>query len=508
MDSYDLRQNAPHDLVVVGGGPAGVVAALRARELGASVALVERGPLGGSCINDGCVPMRVLARAARMVRDASQFADYGLVGPSPRLDFPALLEETRRVVAETHANKQLAENLAEAGVTTLAGCGPARFVDEHTLALADGRLVRAERFVLSVGGRARALDFPGAEHAIGVTEIWSLPQLPASTLIIGASATGCQLASVLAAFGSQVTLLEIAPRVLPGADPLVSAELDAAFAERGLGIETSLRAVQRIDRRPDGLHVTYAGAGGPRTARADLVVRAAGWPADTSSLELEKAGVKKTRGGFVEVDERLQTTAPHIYAAGDVTGRTMLVQSADHQGRIAAENAVLGSDRAFVHHAIPFGGFTDPEYAGVGLTEPKARATEDCAVAVVGYRDLDRAVIDGRVRGSAKLIVSRGSRRVLGAHVVGEQALEVVQVVAATMKMGGRVEDLARLKIAYPTFAAILGVAARRLARELGIVPVAPHWRDLRHASGADWEGSAAGGAARPREAASAEPVS
>jgi pyruvate/2-oxoglutarate dehydrogenase complex dihydrolipoamide dehydrogenase (E3) component len=477
------------DVIVIGGGPAGVVAALRAREVGANVALVERGTLGGSCINDGCVPLRVLARAARLARNATQFEAYGLVGPAPAVDFPRILDKAQQMIQDVHANKQLIENLSSAGITTFTNAGAAHFVDEHTLALADGQQLCSEKFIICAGGHSRALNIPGAEHAMSVHDLWSLPALPRAAVIVGASATGCQLASILAAFGTQVTLIDRSPRILGTADDMISTEIAAAFGERGITVVSGVEDIEQITRSDASLCLHYRSSGQSYQQHADIVLLAIGWPANTDPLNLAAAGVE-TKRGYVLVNECLQTSAPHIFAAGDVTGLTMLVQSADHQARIAAENAVLGSDRTFVNHIIPFGGFTDPEYAGVGLTEQQARVEHDCAVAVVPYTELDRAVIDGRTRGSCKLIVSRSSRRILGAHVVGEQALEVVQIVAATMKLGGRVEDLARLKIAYPTFAAIIGVAARRLARELGVVPVSAYWRDLRQSHMADWEGA------------------
>jgi pyruvate/2-oxoglutarate dehydrogenase complex dihydrolipoamide dehydrogenase (E3) component len=477
------------DVIVIGGGPAGVVAALRARELGASVALVERGDLGGSCVNDGCVPLRVLARAARLMRNATQFKAYGLLGTTPTIDFPQLLQQAGQIICDVHANKQLCENLGNAGINIFTNTGYAHFIDEHTIALADGHQLQAEKFIICVGGYSRKLDFPGAAHAMSFNDIWTLATLPRRAVIVGASATGCQFASILAAFGTQVTLLDRSPRILNTADELISREIMGAFCKRGITVVTGMEAIEQIDRLSDGLCLHYRQNGETYQQMTDIILLAIGWPANTSPLNLQAAGVQTERG-YVLVDERLQTSAPHIFAAGDVTGLTMLVQSADHQARIAAENAVLGHDRTFVHKGIPFGGFTDPEYAGVGLTEAQAQAEHDCAVAVVNYTELDRAVIDGRTQGSFKLIVSRDTRRILGAHVVGEQALEVVQIVAATMKMGGRVEDLARLKIAYPTFTAIVGIAARRLARELGVVQVAPHWRDLRQTQVADWEGA------------------
>jgi pyruvate/2-oxoglutarate dehydrogenase complex dihydrolipoamide dehydrogenase (E3) component len=169
----------------------------------------------------------------------------------------------------------------------------------------------------------------------------------------------------------------------------------------------------------------------------------------------------ETRRGYVVVDDCLRTSAPHVFAAGDLTGRMMLVQSANYEGNLAAENAVLGEGHDYRHAIVPHGGFTDPEYASVGLTERQARAEfgeEGCAVAVVPYTDLDRGVIDGRPDGSCKLIISRSSHRILGAHIVGEQAVEVVQLVATAMGAGMGVEQLANLELAYPTFTARSGL--------------------------------------------------
>ncbi|MFP4439177.1 MAG: dihydrolipoyl dehydrogenase family protein [Chloroflexaceae bacterium] len=477
------------DILVIGGGPAGVVAALRARELGATVALVERGELGGACVNDGCVPTRVLAKAARLVRDATQFPDYGISSVQPEVNFSRLLERMHEIVQHVHDKKQLHENLRQSGVELFTGVGDAHFVDEHTVALADGTRLQAEKFIICAGGHARRLPFPGSEHALTYNDIWALEKLPQTAVVVGGAATGCQLASILAAFGTRVTLLDVAPYLLPNADPMIADEIMAAFRGRGIEVITGISGIEHIEREETQLHCYYRRNGARVELPTEMVIVAAGWPGNVAALNVEAAHVRTERG-YVVVDDYLQTSVPHIFAAGDITGRMMLVQSADHQGRIAAENAILGIDRTFASTLIPYGGFTDPEYAGVGLTEPQACGQTDCAVAVVSYADLDRAVIDQRTTGSLKLIVSRESRRILGAHVAGEQALEVVQIVAASMASGARVEQLANLRLAYPTFTAIVEVAARRLVRELGVVPLAPHWRDLRQLRVAEWERS------------------
>ena len=478
------------EVVVIGGGPAGVTAALRARELGATVALVERGNMGGTCTNDGCVPTRVLARAARLVRDAEQFADYGLVGEPPEVDFARLLNRTQRIVYEVQEKKQLRRQLEAAGAVVLDRTGGATFVDGHTLALGDGSRVSGEKFVVCAGGHARRMDFPGSEHALTHSDVWTMKGLPSSVVVVGAAATGCQLASVFAAFGSRVHLLDVAPRILVGEDEVVSSGLAEAFSRRDIETITGIGGVERIEKEGGLLRLFYTQGEEARTLETEAVVLAVGWPGNVDPLNLGAAGVGTDRG-YVLVDDALRTSAPHVFAAGDVTGRMMLVQSATYEGALAAENAALGGARDYRHAIVPHGGFTDPEYGSVGLTEAQARdefGDEDCAVAVVPYAALDRGVIDGQPEGSCKLIVSRSSCLILGAHIVGEQAVEVVQLVAAAMGAGMRVEQLADLELAYPTFTAIVGLAARQLARDLDLVPVSPRWRALGRPGATEWE--------------------
>jgi pyruvate/2-oxoglutarate dehydrogenase complex dihydrolipoamide dehydrogenase (E3) component len=477
------------EVVVIGGGPAGVTAALRSRELGATVALVERGNMGGTCTNDGCVPTRVLARAARLVRDAEQFADYGLVGDPPAVDFVRLLNRTQRIVYEVQEKKQLRSQLEAGGVSVLDRTGDATFVDGHTLALGDGSRVSGEKLIVCAGGHAGRMDFPGSAHALTHSDVWTMKSLPSSVVVVGAAATGCQLASVFAAFGSMVRLLEVAPRILGGEDEVVSSGVAEAFSRRDIDLLTGIGGVERIEKDGELLRLLYTQGDEIRALDTEAVVLAVGWPANVEALNLAAAGVE-TRRGYVLVDDALRTSAPHVFAAGDVTGRMMLVQSATYEGALAAENAVLGGGRDYRHAIVPHGGFTDPEYGSVGLTERQARdeVGEDCAVAVVPYADLDRGIIDGHPNGFCKLIISRSSRLIIGAHIVGEQAVEVVQLVAAAMGAEMRVEQLADLELAYPTFTAIVGLAARQLARDLEIVPVSPRWRSLGRRGATEWE--------------------
>jgi pyruvate/2-oxoglutarate dehydrogenase complex dihydrolipoamide dehydrogenase (E3) component len=465
------RGDAVFDVIVLGGGPAGVAAALRARELGATVALVERDRLGGMCVNDGCVPTRALAKAARLVRDSEQLADYGLFGDRPVVDFRRLLATVAATVQRVHQMQGLPARLEHAGVHLVAGTGTARFADAHTIAVDGHGELRAEQIIVCVGGHARRLPFPGSELAFTHSDVWALDALPGSVVVVGGSATGCQLASVLAAFGSRVTLLEAAGRLLGTEDEAVSEAVGDAFRRRGIEVATGIERIERLERTgAGGLRLHSRELGEPRTRDTDAVLLAVGWPGNLEGLGLEAAGIRTDRG-YIAVDDRLRTSVPNVYAAGDVSGRMMLVQTAEAEARFAAENALAGAVREpWPLRVVPHGGFTDPEYAGVGLAQGEAEAEADgCVVAVVRYADLERAVIDRHTEGFAKLLVSRSTRRILGAHVVGEQAVEVVQLAAATMAAEQPVERLADLQLAYPTFTAIIGLAAREAARQLGV---------------------------------------
>ena len=478
------------DLAVIGGGPAGVTAALRAAELGARVALVERDRPGGTCTDDGCAPTRVLAKAARLIRDTEQLDDYGLSGSRPRLDLPALLAATQRTVYELHEKKQLAAHLEGAGVRLISGHGAGAFTDPHTIGLPDGSTIGAEQFLIACGGHARRLPFPGNELALTHSDVWALPSLPRSLTIVGAAATGVQLASIFAAFGSRVTLLELAPRVVAGEDPDISAALEAGFEANGIEVITGIGGVEGIDRSGRSLRVVYRSDDTRVEIEADAVILAVGWPGNIEGLGLDEAGVRTERG-YITVDDELRTSTPHIWAAGDVTGRMMLVQSATYEGRIAAENALGSSDRALRHTIVAHGGFTDPEYGSVGLTEAAAAAAVAAGPVVIGrvsYADLDRAVIDRRTEGFCKLVVDAETRRIVGAHVIGEQAVEVVQIAAAAMAADMPVERLAEIEFAYPTFTSIVGLAARQVVHALRLGGDAAAWEAMGRPRQSEWE--------------------
>jgi pyruvate/2-oxoglutarate dehydrogenase complex dihydrolipoamide dehydrogenase (E3) component len=288
-------------------------------------------------------------------------------------------------------------------------------------------------------------------------------------LVIGGGATGVQVASIFHAFGSSVQLFHSGARILPKEDEEVSAAVARAFRDSGVAVREGFGAVQSFEKTPYGVRMRFSKDGFDDQAEVALAIIAVGWVADTAGLDLEAAGVRTSSRGFVEVDAQLRTSAPHIFAAGDVTGRLMLAPQAVQDGFVAATNAVRAAALSCHNDVSPIGSFTDPEYAQVGLTEAKARERHDVVVARVSFDETTRTIVDGRTAGFCKLVADRATARILGCHVVGERAVEIVQVVAIAMAGEMRVDALARIPLSFPTYAGILTRAAYRAAQQMGL---------------------------------------
>ena len=457
-----------YDVAVIGAGPAGTAAALRAAELGARVAVVEASRTGGTCVNTGCVPTRVLAKTARLVREVRLAHEYGIATGAPEVQWKNIVAHVHAKVDSVRDLKDEAGRFAGSGVDLFLE-GKARFVDANTLTLDSGRRVSADSVIVAVGGHSRRLPIPGAELATVTEHLLDLPELPQRVAIIGAGNTGAQLVTVFNAFGSEVTLLDVAPRILMASDADISAAVCAAFVRQGVAVHTGLDGVESLATAADGsITLVWRSGGHPVSGDFDAVIMATGWPADVDDLGLANAGIATVRSA-IPVDQYFRSVVPHVYAVGDANGRDMLVQAAHFEGEAAAENAVLDANRRTPHHLLPAGGFTDPDYAGVGLTEEQARDRDpNCVVVTVPYTQLDRAVIDDRSLGFLKLIADRRRELILGAHAVGENAIEVVQSVTTAMAAGIDLSTLAGVKFAYPTYSAVIGLAARALLSAAG----------------------------------------
>ncbi|MGA7066778.1 MAG: NAD(P)/FAD-dependent oxidoreductase, partial [Pseudolabrys sp.] len=419
--------------------------------------------------NDGPVPVRTLAHAARLIREARQLGQYGIGVSEPVLDYPRLLARVREVVREARAHSSLRQQIDSLGVTVHEHAGVARFADQHTIETEGGLRLQAEKIIICTGGVSRRLPVPGFELTSTHSDAWRLTSVPPSMLVVGAGATGVQVASIFNAYGSRIQLFQTGSRILPSEDEDVSAVVSAAFRESGIVVHENFGTIDSFEKTPMAVRMIFSKNGDRDSAEATLAVVAVGWVADTAGLSLAAAGVETDLRGFVKVDGYLRTSTPHIFAAGDITGRQMLVPQAIQDGFVAATNAVQGPRMTIGDPVSPIGSFTDPEYAQVGLTEAKARETHDVVTAVIRFDSTTRTIIDGRKVGFCKLIADRTTCRMLGCHVVGERAVEITQVAAIAIAAKMRVDDLAHIPLSFPTYAGILARVAASAARELNL---------------------------------------
>lgn len=454
-------------VLVIGGGPAGVQAALRAHELGATVTLLEANQLGGTAFNEGPAPVRTLARAARLRTDATLYSKFGLKGDVPTVDFASAIDNANRVAAHANEVWHLTKVVEQQGINVIDEVGPAHFIDNKTLEISDGRQFSADQIILTVGGKPRKLDIPGNELAHSFHDLWSMTELPERVTVVGGSATGCQLASILIDFGAEVDIIEFADRLTPPSDIDISRSLEAAFTARGMNVLTST-GCESIAKENGRLKVIYKHDDKEGSLMTNAVFLMVGWPADLEGLNLDATDIK-VDGPYIDVDDYLQTNAEGVYVAGDANGVSMFVQSAAHQARVAAQNAVSDTPEIYDPKAIATGSFTEPEYGSVGMTQAEAEEAHECIVQVIDYEGLPRAIMDGRTDGFCKIIIDKKTQKMLGAHVLGSYSAEVIQVAATCMVNEMTVHEIANLELAFPTFTEALGMAAQRICRDLRV---------------------------------------
>jgi pyruvate/2-oxoglutarate dehydrogenase complex dihydrolipoamide dehydrogenase (E3) component len=454
-------------ILIAGAGPAGLKAALRAAELGAQTTLVTSGDFGGMAANDGPIPVRTLAHAARLMRDVRQLSEYGIVVSEPVLDYSRLLTRVREVVGDAQAHSYRRKDFDALGITVHERVGIARFTSPNTMETASGLRLQANKIILCTGGVSRRLPIPGFELTCTHSDAWGLKAVPQSMLVIGAGATGAQVASIFNAFGTRIQLFQAGPRILPTEDESVSAEVATQFRAAGIEVHEDFGSIESFEKTETGIRMNFSNDGSRGSAEAALAVIAVGWVANTSGMDLSAAGVELNERGFVKVNEYLQTTAPQIFAAGDVIGGQMLVPQALQGGFIAATNAVQGPSEPFWNEVSPIGSFTNPEYAQVGLSEVKARESHDVLTTIARFDSVARTIIDGHKAGFCKVITDRNTYQILGCHIVGERAVDTAQVAAIAISAGMKVNDFLRIPLSFPTYTGVLVRAVSAAAQGL-----------------------------------------
>ncbi len=433
------------DLFVLGGGSGGVRAARIAATHGARVAIAEESRWGGTCVIRGCVPKKLMVYAAEvgaMIEDARGFGWD--IGPA-RHDWAALIAAKDREI--TRLSELYVGNLRRHGVAIHDG--RAHLVDEHTVEVA-GQRVRAAHILIATGGAPRHLPVPGGELAVSSDEVFHLPALPPRVLIVGGGYIGVEFAHIFAGLGAQVTLVHRKARVLPGFDEDLRGAVEDGMAAHGIAVAPGAE-VTSITRGEHGLVATLStGAVHP----VDLVMEAIGRYPNTAGLGLEAAGVVLDARGAVVVDEWCRTRTPHIYAVGDVTGRIALTPLAIREGHAVADSLFGGRPTRVDHERIPTAVFTQPPAASVGLGEDAARAAgHTVQIFQTKFRPMRHTLSGRNQQILIKLVVDAADRKVLGVHMVGPDAPEIIQVAAIAVTMGATKDDFDRTFAIHPTTA-------------------------------------------------------
>jgi pyruvate/2-oxoglutarate dehydrogenase complex dihydrolipoamide dehydrogenase (E3) component len=444
-----------YDLVVLGGGTAGLVSALGAAGLGARVALAERHLLGGDCLNTGCVPSKAVLRSARAVGEIRRAARVGVRGGDVTVDFAAVMRRMRERRASIAAH-DAAERLRAAGVDVFFG--NASFADERTV-LVDGRALRFRRAVIATGGRPAAPPIPGLDACPYHTNetIFSVTELPNRLLVIGAGPIGCELAQAFARFGSTITVFDRAEQALSREDADAAAIIQRSLESDGVGFQLGARLDQVDFASGEArIHFTRSGNGTPEAGSAlgDAVLVATGRAPNIEDLNLAAAGIQASKAGVV-VNDRLQTTNLRVFASGDVCSDYKFTHAADALSRIVLQNALFFGRRKASALVIPWVTYTDPELAHVGVSETDVvRSDGRLETITIPLAEIDRAIVDDQTDGFVRVHHERG--RIRGCTIVAPHAGEMIGEVVYAMNRGGTLSTLAATIHPYPTYAEAL----------------------------------------------------
>jgi len=458
-DWVNPRPTGRYNLVVIGAGTAGLVCAAGAAGLGARVALVERRLMGGDCLNVGCVPSKALIRASRACHEARHGGEFGVVGGDGLgCDFPQIMARMRRLRAELSHHDSARRFRDELGVDVFLGGG--RFTGPQSIEV-DGRTLTFDRAAVCTGARAAVPPIPGLAAAGYLTNetVFSLTSLPPWLAVIGGGPIGCELAQAFARFGSRVSLIESGPHILGREDVDAAAIIATVFDREGVELHPGAKIVEVATAGEEKIIRFEHGDGGGEI-RVDAILIGAGRTPNLDGLDLERGGIIYDRSG-IQVDDRLQTSNPRVYAAGDICSPFKFTHTADAQARIVIANALFLGRRKTSALVIPWCTYTDPEIAHVGLSAREAeRRGIKVTTLTVPLAAVDRAVIDGDTEGFARVHLRRGSDQILGATVVARHAGEMIGEMTLAITGGLGLAAIGRTIHPYPTQAE----AIRKLA--------------------------------------------
>lgn len=444
-----------YNLVVIGGGTAGLVSAMGAAGLGAKVALIERDLLGGDCLNVGCVPSKAMLSVGRFVRNLKRADSLGVQLPgSPEIKFPEIMARLRRLRADISPHDS-AQRFSSAGIDVFLGHG--QFINGNEIKV-DDTVLSFSKAVIASGASAAKLSVPGSERTEVLTNetVFSLTHLPARMVVLGGGPIGCELAQVFAQLGSQVNLIERSERILPREEPDASATLHTALQNDGVQIHTNTE-LTGLSQDGQDRKVLIKHHDGESQIACDAVLSAIGRTPNVNGMGLDAAGIQFDANTGITVNDRLQTTNPNVYAAGDVASRFQFTHAADFMARIVIQNALFMGRQKVSSLLIPWATYTSPEIAHVGMYPQEAEVQNIKTDSYeVQFADIDRSILEGETVGFARVITAHGKDTILGATIVSPHAGDLISEITLAMKHGIGLKGLASTIHPYPTHAEAL----------------------------------------------------
>ena len=463
------------DIVTIGGGPGGYVCAIRARQLGLNVAIVEREKVGGVCLNRGCIPTKALLSDVQGIHWTHRATKDGIIDHPALVDFSALMRRKSSVVDGIVSN--LEKHLCALNITIIHGKGQIK--DPETVLTDSGETIKSKNIILATGSRPWRPPIPGIDSPgiIGTREALELTELPKRLAIIGGGVVGQEFAAIFAGFGSQVTVLEVLDQILVGVDKELAKKYASFLPGKGVTAELGAK-IHIIEQKDSGLRITYERKGKEKTVEADLILVATGRRPWVQSCGADKMGII-SENHSISVDPHLQTPVKGVYAIGDVLGRHMLAHLASYHGEVAAEN-IAGRQRIAEDDLVPSCVFTIPQIAWVGLTEEQAEVSNvPFRTSTFALWSSGKAVAMGEPKGWMKLIENSESKRLIGAHFMGPDVSELIGMMTLAMSSGMSASDFSETIFPHPTISEAVREAALGLLD--GPIHAAPRVRSSRN---------------------------